>query len=154
MKLGTKRPSAFDLVIAVGGLALVLLAAQNLGSALAALRGEGTWGTFTAHRVECVQHPGHEQCTWLGEFRAGGQVRPEVAFYGADREAFVPGQTARAFDTGRRGHVYGPGGSNEWIMVALLLVAGLGLAARPVIRLRRGTARTAEAAGAPRAPGG
>ncbi|WP_433242286.1 hypothetical protein ACQPYK_37795 [Streptosporangium sp. CA-135522] len=137
MKLGTKRLTAFDLVIILGGLLLVLLAAQNLGSALAALRGQGTWGTFTAGRVECVQHPGHEQCTWLGEFRSGGQVRPEIAFYGADRETFVPGQTVAAFDTGRRGHVYGPGGSNEWIMVALLLVAGLGLAAWPMTRRRR-----------------
>ncbi|WP_406312999.1 hypothetical protein OHA77_31470 [Streptosporangium sp. NBC_01639] len=137
MKLGTKRLGAFDLVIIVGGLALVLLAVQNLGPALAALRGEGTWGTFTARQVECVQHPGHEQCSWLGEFRSGRQSRPEVALYGTDRGTLVPGQVVRAFDTGRRGHVYGPGGSNEWVMIALLLVAGLGLAAWP---LRRSTA--------------
>ncbi|GAA4227720.1 hypothetical protein FHR32_000730 [Streptosporangium album] len=134
MKLGTKRLGAFDLVIIVGGLMLVLLAATNLGSALAALRGAGTWGTFTAQRVECVQHPGHEQCSWLGEFRSGRRLRPEITLYGADRETFVPGQVVRAFDTGRRGHVYGPGGSNEWVMIALLLVAGLGLAAWPLLR--------------------
>ncbi|MFJ2033431.1 hypothetical protein [Streptosporangium sp. NPDC087985] len=134
MKPGTTRLGAFDLVIIAGGLLLVLLAVQNLGPALAALRGEGTWGTFTAHRVECVQHPGHEQCSWLGEFRSGGQVRPEIALYGAGRETFVPGQTISAFDTGRRDHVYGPGGSNEWIMVALLLAAGLGLVAWPLLR--------------------
>ncbi|MEV4251248.1 hypothetical protein AB0J63_48660, partial [Streptosporangium canum] len=46
------------------------------------------------------------------------------------------GPTAPAFDTGRRGHVYGPGGSNEWIAVALLLLAGLCLATRPWLRRR------------------
>ncbi|MEV8632591.1 hypothetical protein AB0395_13130 [Streptosporangium sp. NPDC051023] len=137
MKLGTTRLTAFDLVIAAGGLLLVLLAVQNLGPAVAAFRGVGTWGTFTARRVECVEHPGHEQCTWLGEFRGGRVVRPEVGFYGGDRETFTPGQSVRAFDTGRQGHVYGPGGSNEWIVVVLLLIAGLGLVARPLARLRR-----------------
>ncbi|MGW4664680.1 hypothetical protein [Streptosporangium sandarakinum] len=137
MRPSTARVGAFDLVIAAGGLILLLLAVQNLGPALAAFRGDGAWGTFTAHRVECVQHPGHEQCTWLGEFRAGRTVRPEVAFYGGERGSFTPGQAARAFDTGRRGHVYGPGGSNEWIAVALLMLAGLGLASRPLWRLRR-----------------
>ncbi|GAA3085398.1 hypothetical protein [Streptosporangium carneum] len=144
MKLGTTRLTVFDLVIAAGGLLLVLLAVQNLGPALAALRGEGTWGTFTARRVECVEHPGHEQCTWLGEFRGGRTVRPEVGFYGGDRETFVPGQAVRAFDTGRRGHVYGSGGSNEWIMVALLFAAGLGLVAWPPARLRRRAPEPAE----------
>ncbi|MEU6742023.1 hypothetical protein [Streptosporangium sandarakinum] len=137
MRPSTTRLSAFDLVVAAGGLILLLLAVQNLGPALAAFRGDGAWGTFTARRVECVQHPGHEQCTWLGEFRAGRTVRPEVAFYGGERGTFTPGQAARAFDTGRRGHVYGPGGSNEWIAVALLMLAGLGLVSRPLWRPRR-----------------
>lgn len=152
MRWGTERVSAFDLVITAGGLLLVLLALQNLGPALAALRGEGTWGTFTARRVECVQHPGHEQCTWTGEFRAGRTLRRDVGFYGGDRGTFTPGQTVRAFDTGRRDHVYGPGGSNEWIVVVLLLAAGLGLVCRPLIR-RRGTAST-RGADASRAPAG
>ncbi|MER7207775.1 hypothetical protein ABT340_11940 [Streptosporangium sp. NPDC000239] len=137
MRLGTTRLTAFDLVIVAGGLLLVVLAAQNLGPALAALRGVGTWGTFTARRVECVSHPGHEQCTWTGEFRGGRAVRPEVGFYGGDRGTFTPGQTVRAFDTGRQGHVYGEGGSNEWIVVVLLLAAGLGLMSWPLLRLRR-----------------
>ncbi|MEV7011285.1 hypothetical protein [Streptosporangium sp. NPDC051022] len=137
MRLGTARLTAFDLVIVAGGLLLVLLAVQNLGPALAAFRGEGTWGTFTARRVECVEHPGHEQCTWLGEFRGGRVVRPDVGFYGGDRNTFTPGQAVRAFDTGRQGHVYGAGGSNEWIVVVLLLLAGLGLAAWPLLRRRR-----------------
>ncbi|GHH66433.1 hypothetical protein GCM10017673_11900 [Streptosporangium violaceochromogenes] len=155
MRRGTKRVSAFDSVVVAGGLLLVLLALWNLGPALAALRGEGTWGTFTARRVECVQHPGHEQCTWTGEFRAGRTVRHDVGFYGGDRDAFAPGQTVRAFDTGRRGHVYGPGGSNEWVVVVLLLAAGLGLACRPLTR-RRGTAsaRGADASSAPAGPRG
>lgn len=149
MERGTARLSAFDLVIAAGGLLLVLLAVQNLGPALAALRGEGVWGTFTAHRVECVEHPGHQQCTWLGEFRSGRTVREGIGFYGGDRDAFTPGQTVRAFDTGRQGHVYGPGGSNEWIVVVLLMAAGLGLMARPLLRRRRGVPRPGSPAATP-----
>ncbi|MFF5210171.1 hypothetical protein [Streptosporangium sp. NPDC000396] len=132
-----RKPGAFDLVIMIGGLLLVVLAVQNAGPALAALRGDGIRGVFTAQRVECIQHPGHEQCSWLGEFRSAAGIRPGIAFYGSDREMFAPGQTSPAFDTGRRGHVYGPGGSNEWIVVALLFLAGLGLIARPWLRRPR-----------------
>ncbi|GLW10841.1 hypothetical protein Misp01_59690 [Microtetraspora sp. NBRC 13810] len=134
-----RRVTFFDVVIMAGGLLMVFLAAQNAGPALAAARGDGTPGTFTATRVECVRHPGHEQCTWFGDYRsADGRVRRDgISFYGADRETFRPGQTARAFDVGRRGHVYGPGGSNEWIVVALLFAGGAWLALRPLLRRPR-----------------
>ncbi|MFI0421679.1 hypothetical protein [Spongiactinospora sp. 9N601] len=133
-----RRVSAFDVVVMACGLLLIVLAAQNLGAALAAARGDGTPGTFTAARVECVLHPGHEQCTWVGEFRSDdGTVRRDgVGFYGSDRAMFTPGRHSRAFDTGRPGHVYGPGGSNEWIVVALLMAAGAGLMAWPLRRRR------------------
>src|SRR5690606_29535599 len=118
---------AFDMAIMVAGVAVMFLALRDLGPAIAAARADGTPGTFTAHRMACIQHPGHEQCSWFGSFRADtGEVRPgEVAYYGSDRDTFTPGQTVRAFDTGRRGHVYGPEGSNEWMVVVLLFVAGL-----------------------------
>lgn len=134
-----RRVGAFDVALAAGGLLLMVLAGQNAGPAVAALRGEGVQGTFTAQRLDCLQHPGHEQCSWTGTFRSGdGTVTREgIAFYGSDRETFTPGATFPAFDTGRRGHVYGPGGSNEWAFVALLLVAGLALVARPVLRAAR-----------------
>ncbi|MDF5758731.1 hypothetical protein [Spongiactinospora sp. TRM90649] len=140
-----RRISAFDVVVAVGGLVLVLLAAQNVGPAVAAARGDGVYGGFTALRLECVNHAGHEQCTWLGDFRSDdGTVRRDgIAFYGSDRTMFERGEPTRAFDTGRPGHVYGPGGSNEWAVVALLLLAGAGLTAWPLFRHRRRARRDA-----------
>ncbi|GGL06308.1 hypothetical protein Sme01_66480 [Sphaerisporangium melleum] len=130
-----RRVGVFDIALALGGLLLVVLAVQNAGPALAALRGEGVPGTFTARRLDCIQHPGHEQCNWVGTFRSrdGRDVREEIGFYGSERGTFTPGATSPAFDTGRRGHVYGPGGSNEWVVVAALLAAGLGLIARPLL---------------------
>ncbi|MBB5628545.1 hypothetical protein [Sphaerisporangium krabiense] len=139
MERGGRRAGAFEVALALGGLLLVVLALQSAGPALAALRGDGTHGTFTARRLECVQHPGHEQCAWLGAFRpaGGGTLREDVAFYGAERDTFTAGASSPAFDTGRRGHVYGPGGSNEWVVVAAMLLAGLALMAWPLLRPRR-----------------
>ncbi|MEV7969057.1 hypothetical protein AB0O34_24155 [Sphaerisporangium sp. NPDC088356] len=135
-----RRVSAFDIALALGGLLLVLLAVQNAGPAVAALRADGVQGTFTAQRLDCIEHPGHEQCNWVGAFRSGDGkvVREGIAFYGSERGTFTPGAKSPAFDTGRLGHVYGPGGSNEWVVVAALLVVGLGLALRPPLKsLRR-----------------
>ncbi|WP_143020114.1 hypothetical protein [Sinosporangium album] len=134
--------SAFGMVVAGIGVLLVVLGFQGLGPALAAARADGAWGTFTAREVTCIQHPGHEQCSWQGEFRpdTGSAVRADITLYGSDRDTFAPGAVTRAFDTGRRGHVYGPGGSNEWIMSALLLLAGgflLGLPVRRYFAWRR-----------------
>ncbi|MFC4534086.1 hypothetical protein [Sphaerisporangium dianthi] len=134
-----RRIGAFEMALALGGLLLVLLAVQNASPAFAALRGDGVPGTFTARRLDCIQHPGHEQCVWVGTFRSrdGGDVRQDIGFYGSERGTFTPGATSPAFDTGRRGHVYGPGGSNEWVVVAALFLAGLGLVARPLLWLAR-----------------
>lgn len=135
-----RRVGAFDVALALGGLLFVLLAVQNAGPAVAALRGDGVQGTFTARRLECVEHPGHEQCSWLGSFRSGDGgrvVREDIAFYGSERATFTPGAVSPAFDTGRLGHVYGPGGSNEWVVIAVLLLAGAVLVARPLLRLCR-----------------
>jgi hypothetical protein len=142
-----RRMGAFDLVVMAGGLVLVLLAAQNLPPALtaAAAATEGRPGTFTAARLSCVSHPGHEQCTWLGGFTSDDGVvrRAETGFYGSGRDTFTQGATAKAFDIGRAGQVYGAGGSNEWIAVALLLLAGLALILRPVLRRRAPTGQGA-----------
>ncbi|MFI6510354.1 hypothetical protein ACIBCT_22350 [Streptosporangium sp. NPDC050855] len=126
-----------------GGLLLILLAVQNLAPARAAAFADGVPGTFVARELTCVQHPGHEACSWSGDFRSrDGAVRREaVAFYGGDREMFVPGQSVRAYDTGRQGHVYGPGGSNEWVAVAALLLSGCLLVARSIIRALRSPSR-------------
>jgi hypothetical protein len=137
--LGVRRIGAFNAVVMAGGLLLILLAVQNLAPARAAAFADGMPGTFVAREVTCVQHPGHEACSWLGDFRSrdGAVQRKAIAFYGSDREMFTPGQSVRAYDTGRQGHVYGPGGSNEWIAVAALLLFGCLMVARSVIHTLR-----------------
>ncbi|GII91683.1 hypothetical protein [Sinosporangium siamense] len=131
-----KPLSAFDLTTAAAGLLLVYLGAQSVGPAVAAARADGVWGVFTARRLTCVTHPGHEQCTWQGDFRParGGTPRRNVALYGSGRGTLTPGAVTRAFDTGRDGHVYGPEGSSEWVMSALLLTGGGSLLTWPVRR--------------------
>ncbi|MFC4590955.1 hypothetical protein ACFO8L_33000 [Sphaerisporangium corydalis] len=135
----SRRVSAFDIALALGGLLFIFLSAQNAGPAIAALRADGVQGTFTAQRLDCVEHPGHEQCSWVGDFRSddAAVVREGIGFYGSERSTFTPGATSPAFDTGRLGHVYGPGGSNEWVIIAALLLVGLALTLRPLLRLRR-----------------
>ncbi|GAA5080686.1 hypothetical protein HNP84_006063 [Thermocatellispora tengchongensis] len=134
-----RRLSAFDVVVVASGVLLFLLAAQSAPAAVAAYRADGIPGTFTATGLECVRHPGHEQCTWLGRFvSADGRVRRTgVGFYGSDRGMFTAGESTRAYDIGRSGHVYGPGGSNEWVVVALMGLTGAALALWPVLRGRR-----------------
>jgi hypothetical protein len=86
-------------------------------------------GTFAATHLRCVQHPGHELCSWYGNFRpsAGAAARVDVAMYGSNRAMFRQGQHAPAIDVGRRAQVYPPSGSHEWVVLAILLVAGLAL---------------------------
>jgi peptidoglycan/LPS O-acetylase OafA/YrhL len=144
------RSPVFTIALALLAILLVYLAVPNIGPTLRAARADGVPGEFTARELYCVQHPGHETCTWSGEFRAdGGGVRADVAFYGADREMLQQGQRARAFDVGRSGQVYGPGGSNEWVLTFLLLLAGLALLGYLFVLtpLRARRARSREPAG-------
>ncbi len=102
---------------------------NNLGPALRAATASGVAGTFTAERLDCVRHPGHETCTWSGRFRAvdGPAERPGVALYGSGRGALRAGQSVPALDVGNAGRVYRPQGSREWIFTLALVVAGYGL---------------------------
>jgi hypothetical protein len=115
------------LVMLVSGLLFVLVSAPNLAPAIAAARADGTPGVFTADRLSCVSHPGHEACTWYGTFRPNRGAPRRTSLYGSGRDTVAAGQRIRAFDVGRPGRVYGSGGSNEWILTSLLLVAGAGL---------------------------
>jgi hypothetical protein len=135
MRIATDRParrrrpaSSFaPLVAAVVGLLLLAVAVPNVGPALRAARADGTPGTFTAERLTCVQHPGHEACTWYGTFRPDdGPTRADVTLYGG-RHGLDEGDRTAAIDTGRSRRVYPPSGSREWIATGLVLVAGLGL---------------------------
>ncbi|MEU8268796.1 hypothetical protein AB0B89_16685 [Sphaerisporangium sp. NPDC049002] len=121
------RSPFFTAVLTLIGAFLLYLVVPNAGPVLRAARADGDPGVFTARSVSCIQHPGHESCSWLGEFRSDdGRIdRAEVALYGADRESLEPGAETKAIDVGRPNLVYGPGGSREWVFLALLLLAGL-----------------------------
>ncbi|MBA9005592.1 hypothetical protein [Thermomonospora cellulosilytica] len=110
-------------VLVAVALYLLYLALPNLGPALRAARLDGTAGTFTAQRLQCVRHPGHESCSWQGTFVSDdGAVRREgVWLHGSDRSSHQAGQRTRAYDTGRESRVYGPGGSREWVPIALMV---------------------------------
>lgn len=124
---GRRRSSLHVLIAAAAGTLLLLLALPNAVPALRAARGDGVSGTFVATHLRCVQHPGHELCAWYGSFRApaGTASRADVAMYGSNRAMFRSGQRAPAIDVGRRAQVYPPSGSHEWVVLAILLVAGL-----------------------------
>lgn len=139
----------FAVVLSLIGLGIIAISLPNLGPTIRAARADGVPGVFTAREVQCVQHPGHESCTWWGEFRShdGTLNHPRIALYGADREMLHAGQTTTAVDVGRPRKVYSPGGSLEWIFTTLLLLAGvavIGLAVRDVVRGRRRAAAIAE----------
>ncbi|PZG23744.1 hypothetical protein C1J01_00535 [Nonomuraea aridisoli] len=145
-------------MIMAGGLLLVLLGVWQAGPALAAARGAGTQGTFTAVRADCFEHhPGKHLCTWLGDFRSddGKVVRKGLTLYDSEQDSLTAGRTVYAFDTGRPDHVYGAGGSREWVTVVILFVLGAVLMARPLLFRRRSreTARQPVASGDARGPG-
>jgi hypothetical protein len=124
-----RRPSTFTVVVATFvGLVLLLITVPNVGPVLRAARADGTRGTFTAQRLSCVQHPGHEQCTWYGTFQVPGAAQhTDYYLYGAGRGNLRAGEQVTAVDVGRKGRVYDPAGSHEWILTGLLLLVGLAL---------------------------
>lgn len=132
-----RKPSGFvSLLLLLAGVLLLYVALPNLGSAARAAFVDGAPGTFTASRLTCVSHPGHETCEWSGVFRtADGTVeRRGVKLYGSGRDTFESGQEAAAVDVGNAGRVYDPSGSNEWIFTALMLIAGYALLAVVAVR--------------------
>ncbi|MGV9305870.1 hypothetical protein ACWDLG_21040 [Nonomuraea sp. NPDC003727] len=135
-----KRSPAFAVAMTLVAAFLLYLATPNIGHVIRAARADGLPGTFTAQRLYCVQHPGHESCSWIGTFRSddGTVRRAEVAMYDSDRESHRAGTETRAIDVGRPNRVYGPGGSGEWMFTALLLLGGLAILAhlyvRPLVR--------------------
>ncbi|WP_214110413.1 hypothetical protein [Acrocarpospora catenulata] len=130
-----------SVVTALAGILLLYFTAPGIGPTIKAARADGVPGVFTARELVCIQHPGHESCTWTGDFLAGGgALRERVSLYGSDRETMVAGQTAPAVDVGRTYWVYGPGGSNEWMFTGLLLLLGAGLLGYAVLAARRAPA--------------
>ncbi|TXK40168.1 hypothetical protein [Nonomuraea sp. C10] len=127
----------------------------GIGPALRLATGHGLRGTFTAQRLDCLRHPGHESCAWTGAFRSrdGLVQRTEVTLAGSDRGTHRAGQRVEAVDVGLTNRVYGPGGSAEWVFTVLLALAELALLAFALMAIagavRRGEG-TRSAAGASR----
>jgi len=125
-----RAPSGFTVTLATAASFLLLFfTVPNVAPVWRAARADGTPGTFTAERVECVLHPGHEACSWYGTFTPadGGTDRRGTTMYGAGRGDLAPGERVPAVDVGRASRVYAPSGSNEWIPTGLMLLAGAGL---------------------------
>lgn len=113
-----------------------------MGPVVRAARAEGTPGTFTAEKLRCIEHPGHEQCSWYGRFRVSGRTGERAYLYGAGRGDLRPGEAVAALDVGRAGQVYPPTGSREWMITAALVAFALALLAAGARGLLRAHRRT------------
>lgn len=132
MRQKAKRPSGFvSLLLLAAACLLLAVSLPNLGPVIRAAMADGISGTFTAERLSCVRHPGHESCEWLGSFRSadGRLLREQVRMYGSDRNALENGQVTDAVDVGNPGRVYSTQGSHEWVFTVLLLLGGYGILA-------------------------
>ncbi|MEV5606246.1 hypothetical protein AB0L33_32885 [Streptomyces sp. NPDC052299] len=108
---------------------LLYMGLPNLGGALHAATVDGVPGTFTARRLSCVSHPGHETCEWIGTFRSadGTVARTAARLYGSDRDSLTAGKRTSALDIGNPQLVYSSGGSYQWVFVVAMLIAGYAL---------------------------
>lgn len=129
MSAGRRQGSAFTVVLLLIAVLIVSMGISNVERSVRAARADGTPGTFTGTSVDCVQHPGHESCTCHGTYRPddGGPERTDVYLYGRKSQTCPVGEDAAAIDVGSANRVYGPEGSNEWIMTVGVILFGLGL---------------------------
>ncbi|WP_051415463.1 hypothetical protein [Nocardiopsis sp. CNT312] len=129
MRARARRGGAFTAVFLLVAGMLVYMGASNMDRSIRAARAEGEPGTFTASHVDCVQHPGHESCTCYGTYVPddGGPERGDIYLYGRDRETCLIGEPDEAVDIGAASRVYGPEGSNEWMMTAAVIAAGVAM---------------------------
>ncbi|WP_242909915.1 hypothetical protein [Actinomadura terrae] len=140
-------PSGFTVTVAtVAAFVLLFYTVPNVEPVWRAARGDGAPGAFTAARVSCVSHPGHEACSWYGTFTpADGGAARETTMYGAGRGDLAAGERVPAIDVGRASRVYAPAGSHEWIPTGLVLLAGAALL-YPLARRVSGRARRRDGA--------
>ncbi|GAA2076806.1 hypothetical protein GCM10009780_11810 [Actinomadura alba] len=135
-----RRPGhPITVVLVLAAAYLLYLAVPNIGFAIRAADADGRPGVFTAQRLQCVRHTGHESCSWTGEFRSDDARtrRAEVSLYGSRRDTLRSGEQTRAFDIGRPNRVYRPEGSREWVAVAMMVLLGMALFLCACVRLRR-----------------
>ncbi|MFJ9553831.1 hypothetical protein ACIRPH_08440 [Nocardiopsis sp. NPDC101807] len=133
---GGAVPGPFNAVVLLLAVLVVWLGAASVERVARAASADGEPGTFTASRVECVSHLGHESCTCYGTHVPddGGTAREDVYLHGADRASCVTGAETPSYDVGSATRVYGPEGSREWLFTAGMILAGAALgvwASRP-----------------------
>jgi len=147
-----RRSPAFTALVALAGAAMLFLSLPNIGPALRAARLDGSAGVFTARRLACIQHPGHESCSWTGEFRSddGTVHRTGVTLYGGDSGSLRVGRHVRAVDVGRPSRVYARG-SREWVFNTILLLGGAALFGGALVRYALNRSRRRRS---PRPPAG
>lgn len=117
----TAAASLFSLAL---GVFLVGFSVDVLPEDLAAARGEGVQGTFTAEEIFCSR----SGCSWDGSFVSddGFTIFTE-AWIDADAPPDEPGDVVRALWTGdEHGYVYTAGGSSQWLFTVFILVVGGG----------------------------
>jgi hypothetical protein len=135
-----RRLGAFNAVVLLLAAFVVYLGLSNVERGVRAARADGVAGHFTASRLDCTQHPGHESCTCYGTYGSddGTTLRDDVYMYGRDRRTCRMGVSVAAVDIGARTRVYGPEGSHEWVWTAGTVALGLGLGAWGASPLWRG----------------
>lgn len=131
------RPTAFSLTLTtISGIVLLLVSVPNLTPAIRAGMAEGTPGTFVAAQRSCIHHLSHQSCSWRGTFKSldGREQRRDTYLYG--NAELQRGQKIPAIDVGRPGQVYA-GPSHEWMLTAVLLLAGCVFLLLPPARITR-----------------
>ncbi|MDE3723238.1 hypothetical protein PWG71_17740 [Nocardiopsis sp. N85] len=140
-----RRFGPFEVVILLAALCLIAVGASGFDQAVRAARADGAPGRFAVTSSDCVSHLGHSSCTCLGDYAADdGSVRlTGVPLVGGGDDC-TAGTVRGAVDIGVETRVVDPGGSGEWVVTALILSAGTGLALWAVIPLlRRSRVRSA-----------
>ncbi len=133
-----RRSHGLTVVLVLAALYLLYLAVPNIAPAVRAARADGVPGVFTARHLQCVRHPGHQSCAWTGEFTSDdGRIhRADVSLKGG-RDPLREGARTKAVDVGRASRVYGPDGSSEWVVVALMILTSAALVAFAAVRTVR-----------------
>ena len=96
---------------------------QDVGPAWRAAHGQGTRGTFLATERECDRHT----CGFYGTFTADdGSAVYEHVWLDSDPRGLAVGKTIEVYYAGGRSpRAVFLRGSHSWVLIALLIVAGI-----------------------------
>jgi len=113
---------AVALFFTLSGVYFVISGVLFLPEDIAAARGEGVRGAFTAEEVYCSRGG----CTWDGSFVSDdGFTVFEEAMIDTDAPPYEPGDTIPALWLGDEGgYVYTAEGSDEWLWTIVTMVIG------------------------------